>query len=302
MERHTVLKRAGAHSGAIRFEVRLPGTGSGFRCLPRLGKTVRRIAALQVKTDAGDCCIGTRATARSLGLGFLHLVSERYDFVIRKKHLELLSVQTFLDTLSRASFRRELEGPGGYDAPAKLDRYLRDPLTGVVHPFELRLFDLLYDLTASLNDAGGEIDVICGYRTPETNEFLRTRSANSESRSTACICKLSISACRGRRPPPCGTRRCVCNAAEWATIATRTSCTWTWAASATGSRVYSAFVQDPSGSNRVTDGAALPPAGSISFSKTVPVWFTINVWMPVTPYSAGQATRPKPPINLPPAR
>jgi uncharacterized protein YcbK (DUF882 family) len=65
------------------------------------------------------------------------------------------------------------------EALATLDRYLRDPLTGAVHHFEPRLFDLLYDLTASLNDAGGEIDVICGYRTPETNEFLRTRSANS---------------------------------------------------------------------------------------------------------------------------
>jgi putative molybdopterin biosynthesis protein len=62
-------------------------------------------AALQVKTGAANCCIATRATARSLGLGFLPLVSERYDFVIRKKHLELPSVQTFLDTLSRASFR-----------------------------------------------------------------------------------------------------------------------------------------------------------------------------------------------------
>jgi uncharacterized protein YcbK (DUF882 family) len=65
------------------------------------------------------------------------------------------------------------------EALAKLDRYLRDPLTGAVNHFEPRLFDLLYDLTASLNDAGGEIDVICGYRTPATNEFLRTRSANS---------------------------------------------------------------------------------------------------------------------------
>jgi uncharacterized protein YcbK (DUF882 family) len=65
------------------------------------------------------------------------------------------------------------------DALAKLDRYLRDPLTGAMHHVDPRLFDLLYDLTSSLNDAGGEIDVICGFRTPETNEFLRTRSANS---------------------------------------------------------------------------------------------------------------------------
>jgi len=31
----------------------------------------------------------------------------------------------------------------------------------------------------TLNDAGGEIDVICGYRTPWSNEFLRTRSAHT---------------------------------------------------------------------------------------------------------------------------
>jgi uncharacterized protein YcbK (DUF882 family) len=64
-------------------------------------------------------------------------------------------------------------------ALADLDRYLRDVRSGEIHHFDPRLFDLLYDLTASLDDAGGEIDVICGYRTPETNEFLRTRSAHS---------------------------------------------------------------------------------------------------------------------------
>jgi len=61
---------------------------------------------------------------------------------------------------------------------AKLDHYLRDSLTGVEHHFDPRLFDLLYDLTSSVGDAGGEIDVICGYRTPATNEFLRNRSAH----------------------------------------------------------------------------------------------------------------------------
>jgi uncharacterized protein YcbK (DUF882 family) len=61
----------------------------------------------------------------------------------------------------------------------KLDHYLRDSLTGVEHHFDPRLFDLLYELTSSVGDAGGEIDVICGYRTPATNEFLRNRSAHT---------------------------------------------------------------------------------------------------------------------------
>lgn len=65
------------------------------------------------------------------------------------------------------------------EALAELDHYLRDHRTGEVRHFDPHLFDLLNDLTASLNDSGGEIDVICGYRTPWSNEFLRTRSAHT---------------------------------------------------------------------------------------------------------------------------
>jgi uncharacterized protein YcbK (DUF882 family) len=65
------------------------------------------------------------------------------------------------------------------EALAELDHYLRDHRTGEVRHFDPHLFDLLYDLTASVNDSGGEIDVVCGYRTPWSNEILRTRSGNT---------------------------------------------------------------------------------------------------------------------------
>ena len=65
------------------------------------------------------------------------------------------------------------------EALDKLDHFLRDHRTGDVRHFDPRLFDLLHDLTASLGDSGGEIDVICGYRTPRSNEFLRTRSPHT---------------------------------------------------------------------------------------------------------------------------
>jgi uncharacterized protein YcbK (DUF882 family) len=61
----------------------------------------------------------------------------------------------------------------------QLDHFLRDHRTGDVRHFDPRLFDLLYDLAESLHHAGGEIDVICGYRTPWSNEFLRSRSPHS---------------------------------------------------------------------------------------------------------------------------
>ena len=65
------------------------------------------------------------------------------------------------------------------EALDQLDHYLRDHRTGEVRHFDPRLFDLLHDLTLTLNDAGGEIDVICGYRTPWSNEFLRARNAHT---------------------------------------------------------------------------------------------------------------------------
>ena len=65
------------------------------------------------------------------------------------------------------------------EALEELDNYLRDHRTGDVRHFNPRLFDLLYDLTASLGDSGGEIDVICGYRTPWSNKFLRTRRSHT---------------------------------------------------------------------------------------------------------------------------
>jgi uncharacterized protein YcbK (DUF882 family) len=65
------------------------------------------------------------------------------------------------------------------EALDQLDHFLRDHRTGDVRHFDPRLFDLLHDLTASLGDSGGEIDVICGYRTPWSNEFLRTRNVHT---------------------------------------------------------------------------------------------------------------------------
>lgn len=65
------------------------------------------------------------------------------------------------------------------EALDQLDDFLRDHRTGDVRHFDPRLFDLLHDLTASLGDSNGEIDVICGYRTLRSNEFLRTRSPHT---------------------------------------------------------------------------------------------------------------------------
>jgi uncharacterized protein YcbK (DUF882 family) len=59
------------------------------------------------------------------------------------------------------------------DAIDRLDRFLRDHRTGAIYRFDPRLFDLLHDLTTSIGRPDSEIDIVCGYRSPWSNEFLR---------------------------------------------------------------------------------------------------------------------------------
>jgi uncharacterized protein YcbK (DUF882 family) len=60
------------------------------------------------------------------------------------------------------------------EALTKLDHYLKDRRTGDVHHYDPRVFDLLHDLEAVIARPGSEINVLCGYRSPWSNNFLRT--------------------------------------------------------------------------------------------------------------------------------
>ncbi len=79
-------------------------------------------AAWQVKNGLADCCLATKTAACVFGLDFIPLESERYDLVIQNQNMNHPSVQILLETLGRTSFRRELEGLGGYDTRISGDR------------------------------------------------------------------------------------------------------------------------------------------------------------------------------------
>jgi uncharacterized protein YcbK (DUF882 family) len=63
------------------------------------------------------------------------------------------------------------------ESEEKLDHFLRDHRTGDVKHYDPRVFDILSDVAAAVGHPGAEIDIICGYRTARSNEFLRARSA-----------------------------------------------------------------------------------------------------------------------------
>jgi uncharacterized protein YcbK (DUF882 family) len=59
----------------------------------------------------------------------------------------------------------------------QVDHFLRDHRTGDVHHYDPRLFDLLSDLEVAVGRPHAEIQVICGYRTPWSNQYLRTHTS-----------------------------------------------------------------------------------------------------------------------------
>jgi putative molybdopterin biosynthesis protein len=81
-------------------------------------------AAWQVTTGASDCCVATKAAANAFGLDFLPLCAERYDYVLRKEHLDWAPMQRLLNVLADFQFRRELEGVGGYDTSSTGNRLM----------------------------------------------------------------------------------------------------------------------------------------------------------------------------------
>ncbi len=72
-------------------------------------------AAYAVASGEADACLATRSAARTFGLDFIPLHSERYDLVMRKQTAELPAVRAFLDILQRSALRRKLEVLAGYD-------------------------------------------------------------------------------------------------------------------------------------------------------------------------------------------
>jgi len=61
----------------------------------------------------------------------------------------------------------------------KLNYFLRDHRTQDESHYDPKEFDLLHNLLTRLGRPNAVVDIVCGYRTPWSNNFLRTRSANT---------------------------------------------------------------------------------------------------------------------------
>jgi putative molybdopterin biosynthesis protein len=70
--------------------------------------------AVAVLSGTADAGLGIYSAARALGLDFVPVVTEQYDLVIPLAHFESKNIQTLLDTINTAGFRKRVEALGGY--------------------------------------------------------------------------------------------------------------------------------------------------------------------------------------------
>ena len=136
-------KRIASVTDLTRKEVRFTNREAGAGCrrllddlLAKQGIASRQIngydritighlpAARLVRRGEVDCCISTRAVARALALDFVGLAQKPYHLVIRRHKLNEPGVQVLIETLGRASFRREVESCTGYNMRSAGDRLM----------------------------------------------------------------------------------------------------------------------------------------------------------------------------------
>ena len=70
-----------------------------------------------------------------------------------------------------------------------LNRFLRDHRTNDVSSYDPHEFDVLHELMAKLGKPNGEIDIVCGYRTPWSNNYLRTHTQGVAEHSQHMLAK-----------------------------------------------------------------------------------------------------------------
>ncbi len=112
-----------------------------------------------------------KAAALTAVAAFPNILLAKRDMDGSRKSITLYNIHT----AEKVNSTYWAEGRYLHDEIEELNRLLRDFRTGDVHPMDLALFDLLYDIRTSIGTAA-PFQVISGYRSPKTNAKLRKAS------------------------------------------------------------------------------------------------------------------------------
>ena len=70
--------------------------------------------AASVAGEDIDCGLGVKSAADSMGLDFIEIGIEEYDFAIYTKNLNDDKVKKFIETIKSDELKRQLDKLGGY--------------------------------------------------------------------------------------------------------------------------------------------------------------------------------------------
>jgi putative molybdopterin biosynthesis protein len=72
--------------------------------------------AAAISSGGADAGLGVQSAATAMGLDFIPVGNEEYDFAIPAEYLDLPQIRAFIDILKSAEFRQKLDELGGYTA------------------------------------------------------------------------------------------------------------------------------------------------------------------------------------------
>ncbi|MCL2855598.1 MAG: molybdopterin biosynthesis protein [Defluviitaleaceae bacterium] len=78
--------------------------------------TTHMAVAAAIHGGSADCGLGIQAAATAMGLDFIPIGQEEYDFAIPREFLGLPHIQAFMDILKSPQLHEKLAGLGGYTA------------------------------------------------------------------------------------------------------------------------------------------------------------------------------------------
>ena len=96
------------------FKLRQAGISPDEVCGYDAEAATHMAVAAQVAGGEADCGMGVYSAAHAMGLDFIPVGEEEYDFVMRPETLEMPEIKCFLKLLASPDFRDKLEELGGY--------------------------------------------------------------------------------------------------------------------------------------------------------------------------------------------
>ena len=141
-----------------------------FLCQPSPARTTHfhgRIARLRPATALARGALLSPGVLLSEEAG-LPAIGQRYELKLHHLH-----TGESIDVVYRIG---DIYLPAAMD---ELNHFLRDHRTQDESHYDPTEFDLLHNVLTRLGKPHGIIDIVCGYRTPWSNNFLRTRGSDT---------------------------------------------------------------------------------------------------------------------------